>query len=384
MILPPLADLVPPEGDGRLPHWLHAVHLGPLELWQVLGLALGVALAVLFGKLAQAGVSRLGHRLARVTQTPWDDALVATLDGPLWLLLSALLSRGGVAALELPGSAEHLADVFVHSVVIGSLVWFALRFIRLVMQALTARADGASGQGRAMRTHVEVSGRFAQGATWLLGAAVFLLQFEVVRSVGVSLLASAGIAGVVLGLAAQKSVAQLFAGIQLSVTQPVRLGDLVVVDGKFGEVEEIRLTYVILRTWDAKRLVMPISQFLEKPFENWSLGSLDLVSAFTLKLDFAADVDVLRAEVKRLLSSEPGRSLHDGRAHQVLVTDADEKTVTVRISASVADAARAFDLQCALRESLLAFARAQAGWLPRGRSEMVTPPPAIEGPGKSS
>lgn len=376
MPLPPSAVPSPSiVNAAMLPEWMQTLHVGPLEVWQAIGLAVGLAVAALLGRLLQALVVRLGTRVAKATTTTWDDSLLAALDGPLWLFLASLVTRALVAPLDLPAPTERVIDVLVHSATIVSLVWLVQRVVRVVTTGLTARAAGGSSADRALRTHVEVTGRFAQVATWVVGSAVFLLQFEVVRSVGVSLLASAGIAGVVLGLAAQKSFAQLFAGIQLSITQPVRLGDFVGVQGQFGEVEEIRLTYVVVRTWDLRRLVVPISAFLDHTFENWSLGSLDLMASVQLKLDFSADVPALRAELTRFLGEAPAKDLHDGRASAVWVTDSDDRTMTVRAAASAADGTRAWELQCRLREALLAFVRERPLWLPRGRSEVVAAPP---------
>jgi small-conductance mechanosensitive channel len=342
--------------------------VGPFELWQAIGLALALVVAAALGKLAQALVLRVGARIAKATATAWDDSLLTSLDGPFWLFTAVLAARALIAPLRLQESAERVADVVVHSSSLIAVIWFVQRLVRILMVGLTTKAPRGSSD-RALRTHVEVTGRIIQAGTWLVGGSVFLLQFEVVRSVGVSLLASAGIVGVVLGVAAQKSFAQLFAGVQLSITQPVRLGDLVSVQGQFGEVEEIRLTYVVVRTWDLRRLVVPISAFLDQTFENWSLGSLDLMASVQLKLDFCADLDELRKELSRVLMESPNKELHDGKSSAAWVTDSDERTITVRAAASVSGATKAFELQCRLREALIAFIQARPRWLPRGRSE---------------
>ena len=214
-----------------------------------------------------------------------------------------------------------------------------------------------------------MSARIGQLAIWVISASVFLLQFDVVRSVGVSLLASAGIAGVVLGFAAQKSIAQLFAGVQLSITQPIRLGDVVQLGATVGEVEQIRLTYVVLKTWDSKRTVVPIQAFLDGAFDNWSLGTGDVVSSVALELDFRADVGALRAELATLLALEPAKALHDGRFSQVAVTASNDKTMTVRCAASVADATKAYELAFFIREQLMRRLARTPEWLPRGRTE---------------
>src|SRR3954465_9465689 len=180
------------------------------------------------------------------------------------------------------------------------------------------------------------------------------MPFEVVRNVGVPLLASAGIAGLVIGLAAQKSISTLLAGIQLSVTQPIRLGDQVVVENEFGTVEEITLTYVVIRVWDERRLVVPITTFLDKPFQNWTRATGNMLGEVLLQVDYSADIDALREELKRVLSEE-GRELWDGKVQSVVVLNVLEKTLSVRALVSARDPGKLFDLRCLVRERLIVF-----------------------------
>ncbi len=363
------------EAQGALPEWSHRLHWGPLELWQVIGLAAALLLALVFGRMVQALALRVGLRIARRTDSRADDELVASLNGPLWLLSSGFFLRASLIALDLPKETHRLTDVVTNSIAILSIVWLLQRSLRFVLTVIAERSDGRTDSaGRSIRTHLEVSGRIAQLGIWFIGVSLFLLQFEFVRSVGVSLLASAGIAGVVLGFAAQRSIAQLFAGIQLSMTQPVRLGDLVVIDKEQGEIEEIRLTYVVVRTWDHRRLVVPIVKLLDSTFENWSLGSLEQTASVALKLDFGADIAVLREYFSTLLPQEPYAALWDGKRSSVRLIDSDNGSVTARFSASVADSARAFELSCLLREGLIAFVRLRPGWLARGRNESYVAP----------
>lgn len=362
--------------EGLLPAWSHHIHVGSLELWQVIGLGIAVVVALSLGRLVQALALRVGLRIAKRTNSLADDELVGSLNGPLWLLSSGFFFRAFVTALDLPKGPRHLCGVATNSITIVSMVWLLQRSLRLVLTVIAERSGRANSEGRAIRTHLEVSGRIAQIGIWVIGGSLFLLQFEFVRSVGVSLLASAGIAGVVLGFAAQRSIAQLFAGIQLSLTQPVRLGDLVVIDKEQGEIEEIRLTYIIVRTWDRRRLVVPILKLLDSTFENWSLGSLEQTANVALKVDFSTDLGELRAHFEKLLAQEPCNTLWDGRRQSVRVTDSDDRTATVRFAASVADSARAFDLACSLREQLIGFVRTRPEWLARGRNETYVPAPA--------
>ena len=347
---------------------------GSFEVWQVIGLLCSVMAALILGRLVQALALRVGLRIAKRTSSRADDELVTSLNGPLWLLSAGFFFRAAITTLQLPKETHRLTDVITNSIAIVSIVWLLQRTLRLVLAVVAERSDvRTDSAGRSIRTHLEVSGRIAQIAIWFIGGSLFLLQFEFVRSVGVSLLASAGIAGVVLGFAAQRSIAQLFAGIQLSMTQPVRLGDLVVIDKEQGEIEEIRLTYIIVRTWDRRRLVVPIMKLLDSTFENWSLGSLEQTASVALKLDFSADIAVMRAQFEKLLGQEPFKSIFDGRRHSVRIIDSDDRTATVRFAASVADSAKAFEFSALLREELIGFVRSKPGWLARGRNESYVP-----------
>jgi small-conductance mechanosensitive channel len=360
--------------QGLLPAWSHRLHVGPLELWQVIGLGVAMLVSVLLGRVVQALALRVGRRIAKRTASLADDELLASLNGPLWVLAAGFFLRGAVRGLELPKETTRLTDVITNSVAIFSIVWLLQRSLRFILAIIGERSDTRTdSEGRSIRTHLEVTGRIAQIGIWFVGGSLFLLQFEFVRSVGMSLLASAGIAGVVLGFAAQRSIAQLFAGIQLSMTQPVRLGDLIVIDKEQGEIEEIRLTYVVVRTWDGRRLVVPIMKLLDSTFENWSLGSLEQIATVALKLDFSVDLGVLRERFETLLKSEPVAALWDAKRQSVKVIDSDHATVTVRFAASVADSAKAFELSCLIRESMIAFIRTQPTWLVRGRTEAYAP-----------
>ena len=170
-----------------------------------------------------------------------------------------------------------------------------------------------------------------------------------------SLLASAGVASVVVGLAAQKSLGAIIGGIQFSFAQPVRMGDSVVVEGEFGEVEEINLTYAVVRLWDKRRLILPITYFLEKPFQNWTRSGTDLVGTVLLRVDFTIPIAALREELRRCCEADP---LWDTRSCALQVTDSDATSVVVRAMVSAEDASKLWDLRCNVRERMIAFVNA--------------------------
>ena len=180
--------------------------------------------------------------------------------------------------------------------------------------------------------------------------------------------ASAGIAGVVLGLAAQKSIAGLLAGIQLSITQPIRISDTVIVEGEWGTIEEINLTYVVLKVWDQRRLVVPIATFLEKPFQNWTRTTTELLGTVYFYADYRLPIDAVREELDRILEGNPK---WDERVKNVLVTEVTDRAVQVRALVSARNASDHWDLRCEVREKLVAWLRAHEGgrYLPRMRVE---------------
>src|SRR5437762_11605377 len=195
------------------------------------------------------------------------------------------------------------------------------------------------------------------------------MMFDPVRQFGTSILASAGIAGIVIGFAAQKTLGNVLAGIQIALTQPLLIGDIVVVEGEFGQIEEITLTYVTVRTWDLRRLVVPITQLVEKSFQNWSRVSTDLLGTVILYLDYQAPMGELRKELKRLVESNPK---WDKRVCGLQVTDAKQSTIEVRALISGSDPGKLGDLRCEVREGLIDFlVRNYPESLPRSRNMNV-------------
>jgi small-conductance mechanosensitive channel len=193
-----------------------------------------------------------------------------------------------------------------------------------------------------------------------------LMLFDPVRQFGTSILASAGIAGIVIGFAAQRTLGNVLAGIQIALTQPLLIDDIVVVEGEFGQIEEITLTYVTVRTWDLRRMILPITYFVEKPFQNWSRVSTDLLGAVVLYLDYQAPIGELRKELKRLVQNNPK---WDRKVCGLQVTDTKQTTIEVRALVSSTDPGKVFDLRCEVREGLIEFlCRNYPESLPRQRS----------------
>jgi len=370
---PPLAEV--------LPEVLFTKAVGGLELWQWLGLFLAFAAAALGGWLLERIALVVLGRIARLTKVSWDDQFVQASRGPLRLPIWAFILSVVTPPLLLPPVWAHGISVLNRSLLVIAAAWFALRSLDLasgVVESRVAKAHENVANARSVRTQLAVLRRVLVIVVWILAAAALLMQFAVVRTVGVSLLASAGVAGVVLGLAAQRSIGALLAGIQLSITQPIRIGDSVLIEGEFGTVEELSLTFVVIRTWDLRRLVIPVIQFLEKPFQNWSKGGVEMLGPVLLQVDWTTDIDAVRKELARVLAAE-GKGMWDGKLASVQVVDSSERTMQVRVLlGGYVDSI--FDLRCLVRERLITFLRRTPAWLPHQRVEQDGVPLAPPGP----
>jgi len=205
---------------------------------------------------------------------------------------------------------------------------------------------------RKIRTQLQFIRQIAISLIIILTVCVILLSFNNLRKLGTGLLTGVGVSGIIIGFAAQKSLGNLLAGFQLAFTQPLRIDDVLVVEGEWGRVEEITLTYVVLNIWDQRRLILPINYFVEKPFQNWTRNSADILGTVFLYLDYTIPMDPLREEFTRLLDSNP---LWDKRVKVMQVTNTSERTIEVRALMSASSSGNAFDLRCDVREGLIKF-----------------------------
>lgn len=262
--------------------------------------------------------------------------------------------------LALSGSVSHA----LAAMQIVTFAWLAVEAILTIEDVTFHRYDVSVSdnlRARKLRTQILVLRRVTVAVVAIIAAAAVLLTFRSIRVVGTSLLASAGIAGLVAGTAARPVLGNLISGIQLAFTEPIRLDDVLVVDGDFGWVEEITLSYVVLRLWDQRRLVLPVSYFTSNPFENWTRRSADILGTIVLYVDFSAPIEAMRAELAEILA---GCSEWDGRTSVLQVTDATERSLEVRVLVSARDSGAAFDLRCEVREKLVS-------WISRNHPESL-------------
>jgi small-conductance mechanosensitive channel len=311
--------------------------------------------------LAAAGIAMVVRRVLRATLhrlahgAPLVRAMLHATEQPgaafFPLLPVLLVLQDAPPDLPFLGAVGHLTVLAL----IGTLTWFTVALIGGLAQGVIARHPVTvedNLHARSIQTQTKVLGRSAQVIVILAGAAMALMTFPAARQVGASLLASAGVLGILAGLAARPVFSNLIAGLQLALAQPIRLDDVLIVKGEWGRVEEITGTYVVLRIWDERRLVVPLQWFIENPFENWTRTGSNLLGTVFLYLDYATPVDALRAEAGRLVKTFPE---WDGRVFAVQVTDATDKAIQVRVLVSAADSGKTFDLRCKMREALIAF-----------------------------
>lgn len=378
---------IPEFGEAAVPdHWLSTLlpetwqrgKLGPLWTWQWMGLLLalltGLAIGQVVARLLLGGLRRLTER----TPASWDDAIVAHAGRPFRFALGWLAGGLLATSLRLPATGEHLVHVAVTVPLIVSVGWALIAAVRGFTEAyLHDLPDDREMNTRGLRTQVVLLRKLGTVAIGMITVGVVLMQFDLVRDVGLSLLASAGVAGVAIGIAAQKPLGAVIAGLQISITQPIRLGDAIVFQGQWGEIEEIALTYVRIKLWDERRLVVPVDRFLTEPFENWSKPGTEMVGVVEITVDPTTPVDLLRQEFERLAADHPA---HDGRSCKVQVTDVNEHRALVRALVSTSEVGQVFAMRCAIREQMMAFVQSLEGgrYLPRQRWQAL--PDADEPP----
>jgi len=207
-------------------------------------------------------------------------------------------------------------------------------------------------QARKIHTQLQVISKTIYFLLGLFTVASILMLFEEVRHFGTSILASAGVVGVIIGFAAQKTIANLFAGFQIALSQPIRLDDVVIVEGQWGRVEEITLTYVVIHIWDDRRLIAPLTDFIEKPFENWTRVSAQLLGSVLLWVDYSLPLEETRQAARQIIEASP---LWDHRFWNLQVSDSSERTMQIRVLCTATDASKAWDLRCEVREKLISF-----------------------------
>ncbi|MFN3273773.1 MAG: mechanosensitive ion channel family protein [Paracoccus sp. (in: a-proteobacteria)] len=316
-------------------------------------------------------IRRITSRLIAGRSDFWRPLLTRT-QRPVQL---ALIIGGASVAARLAPLAPSEAGVLRHLLLLAFIACLTLvaRAALQIWMALHLRRFRMDVEDNLLaRKHVTQSRILQQVGDVLIivvGFSAMLMTIDGVRQYGVSLLASAGAAGLVVGLALQPVLRNLFAGIQLALTQPIRIDDAVIIEGEWGNIEEIGSTYVVVRIWDKRRLIVPLTYFMDQPFQNWTRNDATLIGVVMIYVDHEVDVPALRAEAERIVRASP---LWDRDVFAVQVTDFRETVAELRILASARNAGRAFDLRCEIREQVLAYLqRDQPQALPRRRNSLT-------------
>jgi small-conductance mechanosensitive channel len=293
--------------------------------------------------------------MAKGSKNTWDDLLMPLAGKAVRRALPLLALILAVPALTVTPAVGEVLRNGTSLVLIAVVAFIAYEVVNTAAALLLSRyrLDVTDNlQARSIYTQVVVLKKVAISIIAVFTLASMLMVFDSVRQFGASILASAGIAGIVVGFAAQRSIATLLAGFQIALTQPIRVDDVVIVEKEWGRIEEITLTYVVVRVWDLRRLVVPITYFIEQPFQNWTRTSADILGTVFLYVDYTVPIDPLRGELTRILRAS---RFWDGKVNVLQVTDAKEHTLEVRALASAADASLAWDLRCEIREQLVGF-----------------------------
>ncbi|HEY0337865.1 MAG TPA: mechanosensitive ion channel family protein [Burkholderiales bacterium] len=338
-----------------------------VDPWVATGVAAVFAILVaLFGHAILVPVLRRLTRFSVLLSTLLDRII---RPGQAVLVLVTLQLIWGAAPDDLP----FLATVarFTALMLIGALTWLAMRAVGGIAEAVVHLHPANVSdnlEARRVQTQTHVFARTVMFFVLIVGCGMGLMTFPGVRQIGASLLASAGIAGLVSGIAARPVLGNLIAGLQIALTQPIRLDDVVIIEGEWGRIEEITATYVVVKIWDERRLVVPLQWVIEHPFQNWTRREAQLLGTVFLWLDYRVPLAPLRAELERVCDSAPE---WDGRVALLQVVETSEHAMQVRALVSSADASKGWDLRCRVREALIDFLQCQVpDGLPRLRAEI--------------
>ena len=337
---------------------------------------IGIALVILAIICALSGHRLLVWLAKRAIAPKWSLAVLIldTTSGPI--RLAACLAAVAIVTPLAPLN-DDLSSVLTHLFAVASIAligWISIRAVDLVAARYLQRFRLEIEENLLARKHVtqvRVFKRVIDTVIVIVAVSTALMTFDSVKQYGVSLFASAGAAGLIVGLAARPLLTNLIAGVQIAITQPIRIEDAVIIENEWGWVEDIASTYVVIRLWDWRRMVVPLAYFLERPFQNWTRDAASLIGSIILHVDYAADVPRIREQLKSTVRES---ALWDGAVVNLQVSDTSERTMELRALVSARNAPQAWDLRCEIREKLLAFLRTEMPEaLPRTRADVALP-----------
>lgn len=317
--------------------------------------ALVLLLAAILGFVAATAVSFLLSKLVAFERTRLVAVLERNCRWPLRVLLPAVAMLLSLPAIDTGAGTAVMLPRILSVAAIACTGWLAISAVKGFVEHVIAThsIDHADNfEARQVQTKIRLLGRVLMFVILIVTVAGVLMSIPSIRNIGISLFASAGIAGLAVGLAARPALSNVIAGIQIALTQPIRLEDAVVVEGEWGWIEEINMTFVVVRIWDLRRLVLPISYFIEKPFQNWTRNNADILGSVMLYVDYSVPLDEVRAEFGRALRD---CEYWDGKVEVVHVTECTQNSVEIRLLMSAGTSPAAWELRCAVRERLIGF-----------------------------
>ena len=339
------------------PNWLVALVL----------IAAAISAALIIHAVAHRVIVRLS-----VSRRPLVSTLIRRTSGVTRYGLILFMLSAVMPLLPFDSAASGLANKVFVAALILLIGWVVLLSANLSADHYVGRFQlGAPDDLMARKaiTQVDVLKRIVDALIIVVAVGFALMTFDSVRQLGVSLFASAGVVGIVAGVALRAPLANFFAGLQIALTQPIRINDVVIVEGEFGHVEELSSAHVVIRLWDLRRLVVPLSYFIEKPFQNWTLTSSRILGTVFIYTDYTVPVEIIRKKAKEIVEAS---GLWDRQAFNVQVTDIKENALEIRVLVSAIDSGKVWDLRCEVREKLIAFIRNEfPEALPRRRTETL-------------
>lgn len=294
-------------------------------------------------------------RKALKTKSKFDDFIIENLKVPglvlIYWISGKIFTRFFFHDFDFMIHLNHLNTL----IIIAIVTWICMQGIRIFVYYLNTKLDINTSDNlnaRKSLTQINVFKNIANTVILILAISIGFLTFDGVRNVGLSLLTSAGVLGIIIGLAAQKSIGMILSGIQIAITQPIRIDDVVIVENEWGRIEEITLTYVVVKIWDERRLVLPVNYFLEKPFQNWTRTNANILGTLFITVDYNFPIDALREELPKMLAKNTN---WDKRVANIQLTNIDHRGKELRVLISSADASKNWDLRVAMREEIVNY-----------------------------
>ncbi len=299
--------------------------------------------------------NRIIKNLEKKTENEFLINLRKNLRIPVILLIIILTLWLPLSFTRVPEIITNAANKVLTILIIVVFAWISIRLVKLIKYLVLKQYDidqKDNLKARKVYTHFRIIERIIIFLILVIAVSLALMTFSEIRKIGISIIASAGVTGIILGFAAQKIIGGILAGVQLAITQPIRLDDVVIVENEWGRIEEINLTYVVVRIWDQRRIILPTTYFIEKPFQNWTRTSAEILGTVFIYTDYTVPFDEIRKELTRLLQN---CQYWDGKVNVLQVTNATEKTVEIRALVSAVDSSTAWNLRVYIRENLIKF-----------------------------